>query len=366
MSTNYYYGASQGLVNGGSEVRLIVKLLVFLLLVSCLQTFKLPDVILALPVLYIAIFPTLFLNKLDPAYRQAINLVFCLPLLLLKWEDVNLRSLFRYLTNFIIIVNIFIYIVSSDVRLFDNNAFVGSFGNPNSVGIVSSFIILFSFIYESKIIRVCFVCLSIFFSVISGSMLSVVLTSFALFWIQKKTMKVLLFFLTLTSVSALSFFFETVVNSSWVPLSVSHVLNKFNGLKNFVLSGDFVGAHSIDNRVMFYQDAMSRLNTPFSIIFGHTDFTEVYFTGDGALIGYLATHGLPLTLFFLLSVLYCVVAALSSNCKITRQAGIMLLLIAISLLSNRLLDYWPIGLLFCMVFGICRSTNLHSQGKLTC
>ena len=352
MSLNYIYGANQGVVNGGELVRISLKLSAFFLFLSCVGKFRYSELILCFPLVYVAIFPIFFVAELDPAYRQAINFSLCIPLFFIKYDNLKLHDLIWFLVVSITSINTFLYLCFSEVRLFENGAFVGAFGNPNSLGIASSLSVLFAFVLKNKIFRSIVIAVNIIFAFQSGSSLSVILCLSAAFLIAKQIAKISILFAGSIILISWTDIVLLIKQFEFIPLAIEHLVKKLNGLFLFLGSFDSVGSHSIDNRVIYFHDGLSRISDTLSFVLGHNSFTEIYFTGDGALIGYLATHGVIVTLMFTLAILFRIFQALNSQCVVRRRAGMLLLLITLSLLSNRLLDYWPIGILFGLMWGI--------------
>ena len=112
---------------------------------------------------------------------------------------------------------------------------------------------------------------------------------------------------------------------TFMPIAFLHFVDKLQSLSEAVITfGAVVGAHSIDNRVAFILDAFDRINDPISLLFGHDRFSEVYFTGDGGLFGYLATHGVILTSGVAICIIWGISLGLSSSDISRRRSAIML------------------------------------------
>lgn len=360
MTTNYYYGATFGLIQGGELARIILKIIPFLIFWTLIGRINLNYFILMMPVFYFAVFPIIFYFDLAVAYRQAINLTLAVPLLFMDYKKLDERNLLRFLIYFITGAHLLLYIFFADMKLHTNDAFVGMVGNPNSLGIISSFVIIFSFILSNRLHFFVVIILNLFFAVMSGSMLSVLFVIFAVFIILPKFWKIILSAAVLICFMNFVSIAEFLNEADNVPLSIAHVARKLNALRFVLVDITLeVGAHSIENRWLFIMDCLSRISTISGFIFGHNGFSEVYFTGDGGLFGYFATHGVVIAVAFIFGMTFLFYKSIKSGYILRRRAGIMLGLFIMSLLVNRTLDYWPMGVIFCLILGIANSSKLN-------
>ena len=129
-----------------------------------------------------------------------------------------------------------------------------------------------------------------------------------------------------------------------------HAFMKVEGLMDVIFSGSSIGGvGSIEGRQEFMMEAMQMLSdNPISIIFGHPDFMPFY-SGDGFHIALLVTIGLPAMILFFISHLVGVYRGLGENKPLSNFAAYVLVSFTLLLFSNRILDYWPAGLIYMVV-----------------
>jgi len=88
---------------------------------------------------------------------------------------------------------------------------------------------------------------------------------------------------------------------------------------------------------------------PLSIIFGHPNFLP-FFTGDVFYLSLLVTLGLPIFLYFIISHIYLVYRGINIKTPLYKFATYTLIIYMIFFSTNRILDYWPSGLMYLLVF----------------
>lgn len=150
--------------------------------------------------------------------------------------------------------------------------------------------------------------------------------------------------------------------------SVSHLLAKASSLKEF---GANSGSASIDLRWQYYREGVTLIFDNPSILLvgtvgqGNTPLTqEPIFTGDGFLVGAMVTYGLPFFIIFFGSLSLIILKECSARDSSRKIVGKVLLIYFISFLTNRILDYWPMALLFFVFFAIGVDSVGKSLGRL--
>lgn len=347
MATNYFYTIKNGLVLGGEFTRLYLKFLCFFIWVILSKNVKFRHLLILMPVIYIAVFPVIFFGKIQGAYLQAINFSFCLPIFFIDFSKIRFEEVLKNLLIFITIFHVILYLLFRDIKVLENGGFVGSVGNPNSLGVIASITIFFSYLINSPVIRYLVVGANVVFAGLSGSLLALLLPVMSLFLILPLAVVGIIscFILVLTN------YFNDVLalirKSDEVPLAVLHALSKLEGL--FLLISNIEVRDlpfSFKNRILYYQEAFDKLTTTPSLIFGHNDFSETYFTGDGALIGYAATHGVIIFILFLLTNVYVMYLGFCLKSKFATRVSFIIFIFMISLITNRTFDYWPMGIFY--------------------
>jgi len=346
--SNYYYGTENGDVLGGGLFRLTSKILIFILLLNLLKNklkFTSENLILFLPIIIISIFPLIFFNYLEEPYKQAVNLVFFVPILFIDETRVSTQyffdKLFKYSTVTIMIqVAIdFILLKLGLLNLWESHAFVGGFGNPSSFAYACLAGAMFANIMGSRFLS-WFLLLAVSFTGAAAGML------YGIFFILKQVLKKT----NLIIIVAISLIILLVQNKldGYISSATSHAYNKLVGFLN-IFFGNYDSnntSQSISGRIEYYQEALKIiLSSPASFLFGHGDET-LYFTGDGGLIGYFATHGALIGVAFLIMNIYLIIKFYNSSDKLAVYSVQLIILTLYFLFFNRILDYYPIPLLY--------------------
>ena len=111
------------------------------------------------------------------------------------------------------------------------------------------------------------------------------------------------------------------------------------------LSGEEASAGSIDVRVEIFSDLIDGLQDIGVILFGHLNGLA-YIPRDSFIAGMSLSFGLPATLFFLFSVLRLNAFDWEGETKLVKFSSLGLIGFLIMMIPNRILDYWPLPLIF--------------------
>ena len=141
------------------------------------------------------------------------------------------------------------------MKLFDNYAFVGMVGNPNSLGLISCFVILFSYIFQNKLLRTLIIIVHVLFAALSGSLLSVLGVVLSLIMIIPAVWKLVISFATCIAFIYLVQVVTFIKGITFMPIAFLHFVDKLQSLsdsREAITFGAVVGAHSIDNRLHLF------------------------------------------------------------------------------------------------------------------
>jgi hypothetical protein len=351
---------------GGSATRLFMKLVaLFLIYASLYRAFSIKsfsyNLILKIPLMcylltVIAVIPFIIGN----AYSQAINLLFFVPFLFIDFRGNRGRQLFSFLVKVIVCVVVIQLALEAVIKIMGLQlvvTLVGGMGNANTFGLFLIFSALaLRILYgRTNSSRLMFVLVAGTGSLVCTLVAALLLFQSFVLGVRLKTL--LLFVLLLALGSSVVFlgrdwFFPEEFNpelSHQVPLW--HSFKKFQGLIQYVLAGgEAVGSASVSVRVEYTLQGLALLSeNPMAIIFGHPNFLPFY-SGDGFYIALLVTVGLPITFLFLICNLIAVYRGFKENDSLSIFSSYVILTFLIFFLTNRILDYWPTGLIYVLTF----------------
>ena len=128
------------------------------------------------------------------------------------------------------------------------------------------------------------------------------------------------------------------------------------------LSGDIFEIASVKVRIEWMMNALQLMSeSPFSFIFGHPDFIP-FWTGDGFYFTLLVTLGLPILLLFFTSHIYLLYRNRVNKTSLSQFASYTLVVYMIIFSTNRILDYWPSGFFYLLVFSyLCRKKIVQNE-----
>jgi len=146
-----------------------------------------------------------------------------------------------------------------------------------------------------------------------------------------------------------------------------HAFMKIEGLVNVIYYGSDLfneGVGSITGRHKYTIEGLQLISeNPLSLFFGHPNYLPFY-SGDGFYIAMLVTLGLPATLLFIISNFYAVYRGLSENTPLSNFSAYVLFTYILFFTVNRILDYWPSGLIYIIVFNyLLRARRLQNTAN---
>ena len=358
----YWLGMQDGVMNeGGSVARFFMKLCaLFFIYIGLYSVFSIKiftyNLILKIPLIYylltvIAVIPYIIGN----AYNQAINLLFFAPFLFIDFRGIRGREVFSFLVKIIVCVvciQLVLDVVIKIMGLQLVSTLLGGMGNANTFGlylIVSA--LAFKFLYHRyNISRL--LLMSVFATgSLACSLIAIVfiLQSFFVSFRLIFRPATIMFLLSATAVTYyfIDFFIDFIFeefNPLW------HAYMKLLGLINFVFLNETAGATSISLRAEYTTQGLLLLSeNPMALIFGHPGFIPFY-SGDGFVIALLVTLGLPITFLFFICNLIAVYRGFKENDPLSIFSAYVVLTFMALMVTNRILDYWPAGLIYMLTF----------------
>ncbi|MBU0792305.1 MAG: hypothetical protein KKC55_17860 [Gammaproteobacteria bacterium] len=272
-----------------------------------------------------------------------INTVLCaIPFLLMRPKQ---GAITQFLSSCAIVlaaqVAIDSWISYSGNSLWDNGAFVGGVGNPSSFGFLCNLLIAYVVFYR-KGRFVFLVPVLAYGSVMSSSMLSVAMLAAVL-------LGALLIRLTVKKLIALLFL--PVIAAVAAPSAITdHVAYK---LASIAPSDDMESRSiSVSGRLDIHAEYANRFSEePFQALFYGF---EHYIGIDSQVLTYISSFGLLISAFFFIAVSIGMASAFKGKGELNRFVAVALLLFAVSFLSNRLLDYFPVAFFLFAVLSMLR------------
>jgi hypothetical protein len=343
-------------VQGGGLQRFFLKIFALsLIYVSLYKSFSVRalryNLILKVPLIYylatvVAVFPFTYSN----AYIQSTNLVLFAPLLCLDFRGENGEAIFTKLVKIIVWVVCLQLVLNLVIKWFDLNlvaTLLGGMGNANTFGLYLIVAALgLRFIYEQHLLS------NIVLLLVwgTGSLACVVIASVFVFQgviinLWKNTLGIL-FFVVSVAVGLL-LWGENIFTGEFGP--VWHAYLKVEGLINILFGSGVEEGGQFSGRWVYTMQGLQMLReNPLAIIFGHPNFLPFY-SGDGFYVALLVTLGLPAMLLFIISNLIALYRGLREGTPLSNFAAYALFSLMLLFATNRILDYWPVGLVYMVV-----------------
>jgi len=243
----------------------------------------------------------------------------------------------------------------TDVR-WDNNALVGGMGNPNVYGLFLLVSSAYVYMFANSYLRMLSVPMALL-AILTGSLVCALIAIIMAVMITVRGGYLAKGALLLPMVASLVFFIEFLDVNLEDLLGMAHAIGKMEGLLSPSDAGVEVG--SVDGRLDYFKEGLNLMkDNPGSLLVGHPDGLPM-FNGDGTWISLFVTHGVPFTLLFQLSNLYLIFR--STRCPKIELAFSFFVLIIFQLffITNRILDYWPAGFLYLLVFSYCATRGVY-------
>ena len=356
------------ITGGGGAVRFALKLIsllfIFLGLINLMNVKSfLKDIILKIPtILYlvtIVVAVPWMLN--DEAYLQSINFLFFAPFYFVDWSiDNNNRVYLFWKTIFYVIcIHLLIDILAKITGNAVSLTLIGGMGNANVFGlhIIASSLVS-RFILKSYKTSLLLLFISFFTGSLTVSVIAVILylDYFKLYFFSKIKGKYLQIITIVSIIGLLSFYYSDFLfdeNGSFI-----HAVNKFVALKDYLLVGSVDGSQSVSIRAEYTKYGLELIsNNPLSVLIGHPNNIPIY-TGDGFIIALLVTMGVPVTILFLLANIYLVYKGFKINSDLSILSSYIIFIFLIFFCTNRILDYWPSGLIYMLSISYLVNTRM--------
>tara|TARA_Y100000022_G_scaffold168502_1_gene153672 strand:+ start:1056 stop:2273 length:1218 start_codon:yes stop_codon:yes gene_type:complete len=370
MYQAYFYGFSiERGINGPSWQRSFLKisgLLLFYLAILKVFTTEvfLRNFILKVPIVIFAIVTVLVSPFLGPFEIQAVNMCFFIPLLAIDFDKFRNDFLFhRFFKVFSLILFIQILLdpvlkVATGVH-HGNMALIGGVGNANSFGYLLLCASIYCRLCIKRPIIFYFFCIS---SVFTGSLVILLAATFiAVLGVANDLggLKIgnlgFLLFATIGLLILGIFLPEEILGKFFS--AFYHAADKFLSLLLFV-DGSQVNSASISVRKEWTLEGLRLISeNPWSLLIGHPEGTALY-AGDGWWLTLLVSHGLPLSILFLLCNGYAMFRGIKLRSSEGKCASLIIGLTCIIFLTNRILDYWPAAIVYLFAFAYVCNTRI--------
>jgi hypothetical protein len=314
------------------------------------------NLVIKIPLLYyiatVIILIPIFLSEgyqFSGAHLMAANLVIFSPLLFLDFYGEKGDEIFLKITKIIVWVVCLQLLADFIIKWYDYNlvnTILGGMGNANTFGlhlIIAS--LGLRFLYRQHIMSN----ILLVFTWGTGSLVCSLVASFLLLQsliinIIKRPLSFIYVFIVLLMIFLIWGDNLFLFISEFGP--VRHAYMKMGGL--FSLEAFDVG--SVRGRIKWMIDGLQLMQeNPISIILGHPGFLP-FWTGDGFFFALLVTLGLPVTLLFILSNFYLVYLGMIEKTSLSQFAYYTLSVYLVFFCTNRILDYWPSGFMYLIVF----------------
>jgi len=334
---NYFFEFNEGVVKGGESLRLVLKFIsismIYIFIVK-LNKYIFKENILALGFFSIALLLILiripFFESRDWLF---INNFLAVPILLGSTAKFNFKAIDQtLLVSFFLWISLDFYNLQNSNTMWGNKAFIGGVGNPSSYGLILIYLYEVSIknLSLNKVTKRVLKAL-IFINLIMTQALMPILIFLYLRFLRKGKQ---LFFVFISSIIII-YNLETVL--FYMP--GYHWKLKLESLLFFLNSSDTLGSSaSILTRIDFLEDFFILFENPKGFFIGNIN-NSFYNSGDSQYVTYATSFGIILFLIFL----YYIVKLVRDSYK-TKYFNFFIALTLI-LVTNRILDYWPIPIL---------------------
>jgi hypothetical protein len=356
----YIFEFENGDLTGGGASRLTLKLFASLLFVVAVRrylsvaAFSL-NLLLKLPLLFVAVTILVVSPFLLAAYTQALNLLFFLPILCIDWDRPGGAELYETIWRIIAIVVLVQLALDPLFKLYfnvqwSNAAVVGGMGNPNVFGIF----LITSGLATTQLLQSrlkSFAPILFLATVLTGSLAASIVGCGCLLLqlarhARRAPLRLVIVLGVVVVVSSASAVYLDLVDTS----SIEHAFQKLLGLEQLLSGNGRPDSDTFSVRIEYLINGLGMLaDSPLAIIVGHPNAVPMY-NGDGLWTSFLVTYGLPVTLSFLAVNLVVIARALRVGSRdLLFSAAVVAAMLAF-FVTNRILDYWPAALLYLLAF----------------
>ena len=348
LLTLYFYDFTLGESSGGVIFRLILKLLSVVLILYGFGFNKRVSLQQFVALLFFGLSSALlFFRGVFLGYNdlQWLNVVLLVPLVLVNTSGFfTVRRVF--FSSFKMWLLLELYLIIADYHLWENEAFIGGLGNPSSFGIVSIFFVFIA-LQERKYL---WAIIGIYSLIMTKAMMPFLVFILVAFLSAKYLYKGALILIASVSIPVFLTFLEEYSK---------HLYLKLMGLIQFLSDGQAVNLASISVRLEFLESVSRQFKEPLWVFFGGVDGVN-YNYGDSQFVTYLTSFGVILFAVFVLYILLILIGIKFWKIRGRSAEFYFLISLLFLLITNRVLDYWPICLFFFPAINTVIDENSYS------
>lgn len=366
LSVYYFnYGAAfdEGQIDGASPFTMLLRLISIILIVWSLRPFNFRfDSLVLLIILYVASATSFLLSIGISGESNDIlffNTLLQLPVLIALSATTRKINYARWL-RFIGVVLVLQVIVDAMIwftgaSLWLSEAFIGGVGNPSSFGFLCSLLVAF-FLFHPKAgsMRWIFVLILAVGVVMSKSLFAVTaLVIIYIAWMAFNWRRIILNILAISVVGFAALLYHTDFSQM---AFIEHKLKAVGALIG-LMDYDVDSSASVSLRVAIHEQTLTAIaQDPLRLIYGHLEGKQ-YWPMDSQFLTYLGSFGVIILTGFL--VLHFIWLRYSiSNRNINGIFNFFALLIfGLIFLTNRILDYFPIAIIYFILISMATQTR---------
>lgn len=346
-------------IEGGGFQRFLIKIIgISLLYVALIRSFSFSsfthNLTIKIPLLYyvatVVVLIPVFLSKnylYTAEHLMAVNLVLFIPLLLINFYGERGDELFSKLiriTVWVVCIQLLIDLILKFLNFSLVPTILGGMGNANTFGLHLIIAALgLRFIYRKHLLSN----IVLVFTWGTGSLICtlvgtlLLMQSLIINFFKRPLMTFFIFSSVLITFTLYGDFFYSLFLEEFGP--VKHAYTKISE----VLVGK---ADNVIARISFIIDAWELMKeSPLSFIFGHPSFLP-FWTTDGFFLAIFVNLGVPALLLFIISNIYLFYRGIIEKKPLSMFASYTLLVYLAFFCTNRILDYWPSGFIYVLIF----------------
>jgi hypothetical protein len=357
----YYfnYGATfdEGEMQGGNALTMAARVLAVAAIVWALRPYKLrPDSALSLALLYLACAWSLLLSfALLGSLNDSlfVNTLLQLPILVAltatAWHVDHARC-FRFMGVVIALQTAGDTVVwLSDASLWISEAFVGGVGNPSSFGLLCSVLCTFFLFHpragRARWLLALVLALGAVMSKALFAVLAVAIVSAVWLACSWRRAALGLVAIVVAAAGALTFLAGNADDDTGF---IEHKLNAVGALIGLV-EYDIDSSATVSLRLEMHQETLAAISKePLRLIFGHLG-GKPYWPMDSQLLTYIGSFGALMLAAFVALHFYWLTQAVRSRRVDGATAAWSLLLFGLIFATNRILDYFPVAMLYFLI-----------------
>lgn len=364
---NYGTNFDEGHIEGASSLTVVLRLLSIILIVWSLRPFNFLFNSLALLTLLYFVSATSFLLSIvisgesnDVLFFNNLLQVPVLMALSATTQKVNYVRWFQFI-GIVLAVQVIIDVMiwSTGASLWLSEAFIGGVGNPSSFGFLCCLLVAF-FLFHPKAgsIRWVFVLVLAVGVVMSKSLFAVI--ALGIVYISWTVFGWRRIILSIATIGVGTFAGTTLLhNNDFGQIAfIEHKLNALGALIG-LMDYDVDSSASVSLRVAIHEQTFTAIaQDPFRLIYGHLEGSQ-YWPMDSQILTYLGSFGvIILGGYILLHVTWMRDSIRRRNRNINGFFNFFALLIfGLIFFTNRILDYFPVALIYFAVVSMVARTG---------